>query len=448
MEDRALAAGDVNVSADYEGSGRPDLATFDPATDVWTIHLSDGKIQVVQVGDPAWGDVPAPGNYEGLGRADLAVYRPAFAWWIIRLSTGKVQLAQFGDPAWGDRPVPDNYGDGKTDLAVSRPSTGQWIVHSGGSTNVITPAPFDGFWSPPDWLSFHTEFVARGKSAPVIFLGDSVTYLWTNDGSTAETAAARAKFPSDFGVQPWRQDFEPLGAVNAGIPADQTQNLLWRVMNGEVDGKPMVAIVMIGIDDLTYGRTPTFTAAATIAVLKTIQARSPGTRIIVVGVLPPARNPGGPLLTEVSSTNAMVAQWVAAHGVTFDSAASVVGEVDINGHPTPRGYSDLAAGLVRCVVGVRTHHGPADPWLLPPACPGGRCRARVIAPRESVARAQPGAACRSVRAGGDVSWFLGGQPVPPGVLFEDLTDEAPAVGSVEAPAVKAVDGGAVPGGVY
>ena len=43
------------------------------------------------------------------------------------------------------------------------------------------------------------------------------------------------------------------GAADFGVGSDQTQNVLWRLLNGELGGHPKVAVVMIGTNDLGYG---------------------------------------------------------------------------------------------------------------------------------------------------------------------------------------------------
>lgn len=62
----------------------------------------------------------------------------------------------------------------------------------------------------------------------VLFYGDSIT--------------------RHFDPEVWDTAFEPLGAANYGIGGDTTQQVLWRIQNGEVDNiSPRIVVVMIGI---------------------------------------------------------------------------------------------------------------------------------------------------------------------------------------------------------
>jgi hypothetical protein len=47
----------------------------------------------------------------------------------------------------------------------------------------------------------------------------------------------------NYYFQLWKKMFEPLHCVNFGIGGDQTQHVLWRILNGEMDNvEPKVII--------------------------------------------------------------------------------------------------------------------------------------------------------------------------------------------------------------
>jgi len=102
-----------------------------------------------------------------------------------------------------------------------------------GSTtpSPLAPVPREG-----DWLNRHAEFVAQARRGDVsiVFFGDSLTDHWRDTGQAI-----------------WAKHFEPLGAVNFGIGSDGTQNVLWRVQNGELppDGARVV-VLLIGTVNL------------------------------------------------------------------------------------------------------------------------------------------------------------------------------------------------------
>src|SRR5206468_2366562 len=76
--------------------------------------------------------------------------------------------------------------------------------------------------------------LARRGDVSIVFFGDSLTDHWRDTGQAI-----------------WAKHFEPLGAVNFGIGSDGTQNVLWRVQNGELppDGAEVV-VLLIGTVNL------------------------------------------------------------------------------------------------------------------------------------------------------------------------------------------------------
>lgn len=101
----------------------------------------------------------------------------------------------------------------------------------------VTPSA--GFWGGTSWLDTHEKLVAyvRANQGPVdvLLVGDSITQQW---GS-----------PLDKGVlnEAWKKHFRGYKTINIGIGGDKTQNVLWRLDHGGVEGlEPRVVVVMIG----------------------------------------------------------------------------------------------------------------------------------------------------------------------------------------------------------
>src|SRR5947209_1212834 len=96
--------------------------------------------------------------------------------------------------------------------------------------------------SKKDFLGRHEGFL-KDKEAllakgPIQFvaIGDSITDGWRGQGRDV-----------------WKETFGPYNAYNIGIGGDQTQHVLWRLDNGELDGinpNPKVAMIMNGTNNL------------------------------------------------------------------------------------------------------------------------------------------------------------------------------------------------------
>jgi lysophospholipase L1-like esterase len=125
------------------------------------------------------------------------------------------------------------------------------------------------------------EELRRTKPA-LIFLGDSITQNWENDGPE----------PWHKFVAAWQRFYGDRNAVNLGFKGDTTASLLWRIRNGETDGiAPKVAVILIGANN--FGRLH-WSAEDTLLGIDTIIAelrrRLPATHIVLLSVLPSERS--------------------------------------------------------------------------------------------------------------------------------------------------------------
>src|SRR5690606_16254798 len=82
-------------------------------------------------------------------------------------------------------------------------------------------------------------------------------------------------------------------AVNLGYGGDRTENVLWRLQHGEVDGiNPKVAVLMIGTNNTGHRLAqPQYTATGIKTVLQELRTRLPETRILLLGIFPREEKP-------------------------------------------------------------------------------------------------------------------------------------------------------------
>jgi lysophospholipase L1-like esterase len=144
-----------------------------------------------------------------------------------------------------------------------------------------------------DWINRHNQIVAKVKSTPntqLMIAGDSITQAWEGPGSAV-----------------WKERYEPLKAVNLGISGDRTENLLWRLRNGGMDGiQPKVAMVLIGTNNLKRGDTPEQIAEGVDAVVKEILKRSSSTKVLLLAIFPREEHKDAPLRLKVASLNRLL----------------------------------------------------------------------------------------------------------------------------------------------
>jgi len=120
------------------------------------------------------------------------------------------------------------------------------------------------------FLKRHESFLARGKSGPIglLFLGDSITDRWT-------------KAPHI-----WEYYYGKYQPANFGISGDQTQHVIWRIENGELDGiAPKVTVLMLGTNN-TGANTADEIFAADKKIVELIRAKIPGTKVLLLAIFP------------------------------------------------------------------------------------------------------------------------------------------------------------------
>jgi lysophospholipase L1-like esterase len=90
----------------------------------------------------------------------------------------------------------------------------------------------------------------------------------------------------------WDQYLNALNAVNLGISGDRTENVIWRLLNGEIDGiNPKVATLLIGTNNTDGNNyleisTPDELAEGIWKICTIIREKLPKTEIVLLGILP------------------------------------------------------------------------------------------------------------------------------------------------------------------
>ena len=136
----------------------------------------------------------------------------------------------------------------------------------------------------PWWRQRHAEKLAeiRLRRFDLVFLGDSITQNWERAGPE----------PWENFQPAWRHYYGNRNALNLGFSGDATSHLLWRLRNGEVEGiAPRAAVILIGANNLGRLHWPAEEdVAGIVAVVDETKRRLPGTRLLLLGVLPSERS--------------------------------------------------------------------------------------------------------------------------------------------------------------
>jgi lysophospholipase L1-like esterase len=231
------------------------------------------------------------------------------------------------------------------------------------------PADQPVFRTDPNSLVAHTQLLAKAKQGriDVYFEGDSITRRW---GAT--------DYPELLAN--WKQNFYGWNAADFGWGADQTQNILWRLENGELDGvNPKVVVLLAGTNNidnpLSQGDADTKADDITRglqAIVRTVREKAPAATIVVMGIFP--RNDNMALMPDIDKINRNLSRFADGRTVRYvninDRLAGPDGilfEGMMNApdklHPTVKGYqvwADALKPLLTQVLGPpsATDHAP------------------------------------------------------------------------------------------
>ena len=154
-------------------------------------------------------------------------------------------------------------------------------------TESVSPKPLEQVWALDWWIPRHEQKLAEIAALraahvepDVVFVGDSITHNWEKDGQAV-----------------WAANYAQYHALDLGFGGDHTENVLWRLQHGELDGyRAKVVVMMIGTNN-TGDRMedPATTAAGVRRLLDEIRRRQPDAKILLLAVFPRDEKPDSPL---------------------------------------------------------------------------------------------------------------------------------------------------------
>ena len=209
------------------------------------------------------------------------------------------------------------------------------------------------------WRAKHLELLEKAKrgSIDLYFEGDSITRRWE--------ATHRDN---------WEQNFGGWKAANFGAGGDRTQNVLYRVQNGELEGvNPKVIVLLIGTNNV--GPDPVKGSDAALvkdisngvkACLKALREKAPRAKILLVGITPRNTDGSTALMPTINRINSRIAKFADGRRIKFlninDRLADKDGKLydgmmDDGLHLTDKGYQAWADAMKPTLT----------EWLGPPS---------------------------------------------------------------------------------
>ena len=202
----------------------------------------------------------------------------------------------------------------------------------------LEPGIFGDYWWANRFLSRHRLVEANnGKTVDFVMVGDSIMHFWE-----LKHPASWGKFSSGRSV------------LNLGYAGDKTENLIWRIEHGELDGyEAKVVILMIGTNNNTKPTTdPANVAAGIEKAVSLIRKKQPKAKVVLHPIFPRgaaadsemhasarARNERTNGILEAFAKANPDIQWVDFNARFLDASGWVPKSLmDDQIHPTDAGY--------------------------------------------------------------------------------------------------------------
>ena len=126
----------------------------------------------------------------------------------------------------------------------------------------------------------------------VCFVGDSLTEFWLHTGRAA-----------------WDLEFVPLKAINLGLAADRTENILNRLHRLEFRrANPKLIVLMMGTNNLGMQKPdkPEDVLRAIVTAVTLLRTRLPQAAILLLTIPPSGEEPNSPLRQRIRETNSLM----------------------------------------------------------------------------------------------------------------------------------------------
>jgi lysophospholipase L1-like esterase len=192
----------------------------------------------------------------------------------------------------------------------------------------------------------HQQLLAKAKAGGIdLYLeGDSITRRW---GAT--------DYPDLLAH--WNRTFHGWNAGDFAWGGDRTENILWRLENGELDGvHPKVIVLLAGTNNV--GREPGDDAKVedvtrgVKAIIDVCREKAPAATIVLTAIFPRNDNPA--VVPTIDRINANLAKMADGKSIRFldvnprlaDANGTLLEGMTMDGlHPTLKGYEVWAEGL-------------------------------------------------------------------------------------------------------
>ena len=179
------------------------------------------------------------------------------------------------------------------------------LVDEDTKPKAISPEVQTAKWAVKWWGTRHEQKLKELKGrekVDLLMIGDSITHGWEGKGKKV-----------------WDEYYARRNAFNIGFSGDRTEQVIWRLQHGEIEGiSPRLAVVMIGTNNTGHRQDPPKQTAAGIkAILGELKKRTPKTKVLLLAIFPRGEKSDDKLRKINDATNEIIKDYANEKTVFF-----------------------------------------------------------------------------------------------------------------------------------
>jgi lysophospholipase L1-like esterase len=172
-----------------------------------------------------------------------------------------------------------------------------------------------------DWWVRHNDVlkVKDSLNPEIVLIGNSISHYWGGNFPPLKNADGTSMIPN--GPNSWQSTFKNHRVLNLGFGWDRTQNVLWRLDNGELDGlNPKLVIIHIGTNNTSETQNAPMNTASEIvegisAIYSRVQSKVPNAKIILMQIMPREKLPDNPRRILINETNQSLKKFASENNI-------------------------------------------------------------------------------------------------------------------------------------
>jgi lysophospholipase L1-like esterase/acetyl esterase/lipase len=173
-----------------------------------------------------------------------------------------------------------------------------------------------------DWWTRHSDVLSIKDSInpEIVLIGNSITHFW---GGLPQLKYANGQLRTPNGPKVWDSLFGKYRVLNLGFGWDRTQNVLWRLDHGELDGlHPRTVIIHIGTNNTSETPNARMNTAPEIvegirAICMRVRSKVPGAKIVLMSVFPREQSPIHPRRILINEINRNLELFAKENNITL-----------------------------------------------------------------------------------------------------------------------------------